>query len=86
MSTPEVSHGVAWEVEIDSMCVIVFATSRARAQWQAVKSYWDAYGRRRGEWPRARAWRAERHDRSALRFHPDQRAFIEDYVRDYPTR
>lgn len=86
MSTTEAPESVAWEVELNSMRCIVFTTSKAKAQWRAVRSYWDAYGRRLGEWPRARAWRAERYDRSALRFQQRQCAFGEDYVKDYPTK
>lgn len=77
---------LAWEVEIHSMTCIVFAATKAKAQMLATKSYWDAYGRRKGEWPRARAHRAERHDKSALRFETRQKAWGEDYVLGYPSR
>lgn len=81
----ETSDLLAWEVEIHSMTCIVFAASKAKAQMIATKSYWDAYGRRKGEWPRAKAWRVERYDESAVRFEKPQRAWTEDYVRGIPT-
>lgn len=36
---------VAWEVEINYASCIVFAATKAKAKWAAVKAYWDAYGR-----------------------------------------
>lgn len=36
---------LAWEVEIHSMRCICFAATKAKAQWLATKSYWDAYGK-----------------------------------------
>lgn len=71
---------VAWEVEIHDMRCIVFTTTKAKAQWIATKSYWEAFGRRLGEWPRAKAWRAERHDKSPARLQQPPRALSEDYV------
>lgn len=68
---------VCWEVEIRSLHCFCFAATQAKAQWIATKSYWEAYGRRKGEWPRARAWRAERHDKSSRRLELQQRAFSE---------
>jgi len=84
--TPAVASSdlLAWEVEIHSMTCIVFAVTKSKAQWLATKSYWEAYGK--NGWPRARAWRAERHDKSALRFETRQRAWGEDYVLGYPSR
>ncbi len=76
---------LAWRVEIDSSSCIVFATTKAKAQWIATKSYWDAgYGRHK-VWPRAKAFRVPSHDQSALRF-KQQRAWIEDYVNSYPRQ
>ncbi len=72
---------LAWFVEINYCTCVVFAATRAKARWIAVRSYWDAYGRRKGEWPSAKAWRAERYDKSRLRFE-SPKAFGEDYVRD----
>lgn len=40
----------AWEVEIHYMSCIVFAPTKAKARWIAVKSYWSAFGRR-PNWP-----------------------------------
>lgn len=81
---PDASDLLAWEVDIRSSTCIVFAATKAKAQWLATKSYWDAYGRRKGEWSRAKAWRAERHDQSALRFQ-ESKAYSEDYVISYPS-
>jgi hypothetical protein len=64
-------------------CLSLLATTKAKAQWIAVKSYWEAYGRRHGEWPRARAVRAERYDNSHLRLEKRQQAWSEDYVRGW---
>ncbi|GEM_PF-6338320 len=75
---------LAWEVKIRSMSCIVFAATKAKAQWLATKSYWEAFGR--NGWPCACATRAERYDKSALRFHPNQKAWCEDYVRSYPEK
>lgn len=82
---PAVASSVllAWEVELSDMRCFVFAATRAKAQWIAVKSYWEAYGRRHGEWPRARAFRAERYDNSHLRLEKRQQAWSEDYVRGW---
>jgi len=76
---------LAWSVEIDSMSCIVFAATRSKAQWIAVKGYRDAGFGRPGEWPRAKAVRAERYDASALR---DQgpRGWTEEYVSGYTSR
>ncbi len=41
---------LAWEVEIHSMSCVVFAATKAKARWTAVKSYWEAFGRGQG-WP-----------------------------------
>lgn len=71
---------LAWEVEIYDKRCIVFAATKAKARWIAVKGYWDAgYGRGRGDWPRAVAGRAERFDRSALR-HKNAQPWTEEYV------
>ena len=72
---------LAWEVEIHSMSCIVFATTKAKAQYIATKSYWDAYGK--NGWPRAKAKRAERYDDSPLKSNTKQRAWSEDYVIKY---
>ena len=72
---------LAWEVEIHAMTCIVFATTKAKAQWIATSAYWEAF--ERNGWPRAKAWRAERYDASALR-NQGRRAWSPEYVRDYP--
>ncbi len=70
---------LAWTVEIHDMTCVVFAATKAKAQWIATKSYWEAYGR--NGWPRAVAWRAKPYDKSRLRFEPPK-AWGEEYVMD----
>ena len=70
---------LAWQVELHDMRCIVFAATKAKAQWIATKSYWNAFGRRKGEWPRAVAARAPRHDNARLRFDPPK-TYAEEYV------
>lgn len=70
---------VAWMVEIKDRTCVVFAPTKAKAQWIATSSYWEAYGK--NGWPRAKAWRAEAYDKSWLRNEPP-RAFCESYVMD----
>jgi hypothetical protein len=81
-STPR----LAWEVEINSMTCICFATTKAKAQWIATKSYWEAYGRRLGVWPRAKAWRKERYDKSRLATETHQQAWSRDHVENTQSR
>ncbi len=76
---------LAWEVVISDMTCICFATTKAKAQWLATKSYWEAYGRN-GQWPRAVAHRAERYDKSSLRLQPNQKAWGEEYVLNSQSR
>lgn len=85
METPAALPVVAWEVEIRYLRCIVFAATKAKAQWIATRSYWAAYGRLKGEWPRATAARAPRYDRSILRF-DEPKAFTEAHVIDSPNR
>ena len=75
---------VAWGVEINSMTAIVFASTLSKARYIAVRGYWDAYGRRNGEWPRAVAWREPRFDGSLLIVHGKKGPFARDYVEGYP--
>jgi len=70
---------LAWIVEIHSMTCVVFAPNKAKAQWIATASYWEAYGK--NGWPRAKAFRAKPYDNSRLRF-KKQKAWCEDYVMD----
>ena len=72
---------LAWEVDLNDMRCIVFAPTQSKAQYIAVRSYWEAYGRRKGEWPRAKAFRATRHDNSSLQYLKPQ-AYCEEYVCD----
>ncbi len=72
---------VAWTVEIHDMSCVVFATTKPKAQWIATRSFWDAGYGRKGEWPRAKAFRAKTYDKSRLRHEPPK-AFGEEYVMD----
>lgn len=71
---------LAWEVEIHDMHCIVFAATKAKAQWIATRSYWEAYGK--NGWPRARAWRRDCYDKSRLATEKRQQAWSEDYVQN----
>lgn len=73
---------VAWEVTVNDMRCIVFATTKPKAQWIAVKSLWEAYERRDRSWPRAVASRIPRHDRCVLRHDKEQKAWNPYYVED----
>lgn len=75
---------LAWEVELHSMTCVCFASTQAKAQWLATKSYWEAYGK--NTWPRAKAWRAPQYDKSVLRFEKNQRAWSTDHVQSSGTR
>jgi hypothetical protein len=77
MNPEPTTDRVAWTVEIHSMTCVVFATTKAKAQWIATKGYWEAYTN--NGWPRAKAFRAEHYDRSPLRFDPPK-AFSEEWV------
>ncbi|MCX6497180.1 MAG: hypothetical protein NTU93_00085 [Arthrobacter sp.] len=71
---------LAWRVEIYDIVCIVFAATRDKAKWIAVRGYWDAFGRR--QWPRPTARRAEVYDNSPRRLDPPQ-AWNEDYLEAY---
>jgi len=71
------AHDVAWEVEINYMSCIVFAETKAKAKWVAVKSYWAAYGRN-GTWPHCDIARRPFHD--SFPGEPG-RAYSPEYVR-----
>ena len=75
---------LAWAVEINSMTCIVFATTKPKANYVAVKGYREAYGQRRGEWPRARSWREPIYDNSSLRFRNPQ-PWAEAFVMSAPN-
>ncbi len=53
---------VAWRVRLNDMSCIVFASTAPKARWIAVRSYWDAYGRRQS-WPSINAVRAPIYDK-----------------------
>ncbi len=69
---------VAWKVEVNGYSCIVFATTKPKARWIAVRSYWEAYSRNQG-WPSVSAWRVPRYDDSARKSDPP-RAFCEEFV------
>lgn len=69
---------VAWEVEINYMSCVVFAPTKAKARWLAVKSYWDAFGRN-GTWPSSTIARKPFYDRFPHKDEP--KAFSPEYVR-----
>lgn len=73
-----VQPSVAWEVEINYMSCIVFAATKAKAKWLAVKSYWDAYSRS-GSWPHTSVARRPQYDRFP---HREAKAYSPEYVRD----
>ena len=53
---------LAWDVEVNGLCAVAYATTRAKARWQAVKAYWAAGYGHRGEWPNVQARRCVRMD------------------------
>jgi hypothetical protein len=84
MNQPQTGKGVAtssqlvaWEVEINYMSCVVFAATKAKAKWTAVKSYWEAYGKN-GSWPHCSIARRPAHDS-----YPGEpgRAYSTSYIR-----
>lgn len=71
------SASVAWEIEINYMSCVVFAATKAKAKWLAVKSYWEAYGDRRS-WPHTNVARRPQYDRFPYR---EPKAYSPEYVR-----
>ena len=69
---------VAWEVEIDDMTCVVFAATKAKAKWIAVKAYWEAY-RRSSSWPHTSVARRPQYDRFPC---PEAKAYPPGFVRD----
>lgn len=69
---------VAWEVEIDCASCIVFAPTKAKAKWLAVKAYWAAYERTR-YWPHTNIARRAIYDR--FPHLGETKAFSPEYVR-----
>jgi hypothetical protein len=72
------SASVAWEVEINYMTCIVFAATKSKAKWIAVKSYRDAYSRN-GSWPHTSITRRPQYDRFPYR---ERKAYSPEYVRE----
>lgn len=72
------SEVVAWEVEIHYMSCVVFATTKAKARWLAVKAYWDAYSAN-GSWPHTNVARKPLYDKFPHR--NEAKAFSPEYVR-----
>jgi len=71
------SASVAWEIEINYMSCVVFAATKAKAKWLAVKSYWEAFGDRRS-WPHCNVARRPQYDRFPYR---EPKAYSPEYVR-----
>ena len=72
---------VAWLVDFNDHTSIVFAPTRGAAKWAVIRSYWDAYGRRRQDpFPRVTARRSKERD-SYLRKHicPRTAYLLEDF-------
>lgn len=75
-------QNVAWRVELPPGSCIAFAPTKAKARYQAVKAYWEVYGRDKA-WPNCIVTRACVYDRCELRNRPPK-AWSEAYVREYP--
>lgn len=71
---------LAWEVEINSLLLIVFAPTKPKARWIAVRSYREAGYGREGVWPPVTAKRVPSLDKSSLR-HRAQKAWAPEYAR-----
>lgn len=70
-------HLPAWEIEINYASCVVFAATKAKAKWTAVKAYWEAYGRQQA-WPHCSVARRPHYDR----FPGDVgRAYSPEYIR-----
>jgi hypothetical protein len=70
---------LAFNVEIDSVHCIVFAATKAKARWIAVKGYREAGYNSHGGWPNAVAHRIPRLDNSPLKQRPAQ-CWAPDYA------
>ena len=71
---------VAFSVEIHNMTAIVFAETKAKAKWIAVRGYWNAFGK--NGWPRLTAWREPRFDKNPLR-EGERVPWTRDHVENY---
>lgn len=71
----------AWEVEVNGLVCITFAATEAKAKWNAVSGYREAYDSRRGVWPSVKAVRRPHLDKS-FAFDPSRprRCFSPEYV------
>lgn len=69
----------AWTVEIDGTACVTFNHTRAKATMGVVLSYWDAYGRRKGTFPKTSTHREKCYDDSPCRLQPG-RAWDEEHV------
>lgn len=77
MTTPAI---VAWEVEINYLSCVVFATTKSKAKWLAVKSYWAAFTRARS-WPHTSIARRPEYDKFPFKDNPYAVSFSPEYVR-----
>lgn len=77
LAVAEGSALLAWEVEINYASCLVFAATKTKAKWTAVKAYWEAYGKN-GTWPHCSVARRPWHDSF-----PGEagRAYSPEYVR-----
>jgi hypothetical protein len=75
--TVEAESLCAWEVEINYLTCIVFAATKPKAKWLAVKSYWDAYSYS-GSWPHTSVARRPQYDCFPYR---EPKAYSPEYVR-----
>ena len=60
------------------MSCVVFATTKPKARWLAVKAYWDAFGKN-GTWPHTTVARKPIYDKFPHR--AELKAFSPEYVR-----
>lgn len=52
----------SYRVEVNGIPCIVFEENSSKAKMKAVKGYWDAFGRRKGEWPKVMVQRLPFYD------------------------
>ncbi len=72
---------VAWRVTIDDKSCIVFAPTKPKARWIAVRSYREAGYGRPDVWPNAVAAREPMYDGSRLA-ERESRAWTEEYAQE----
>ena len=70
---------VAWRVEINSLGCIVFAATKAKAKWIAVRSWREAGYGHRGEWPSIQCGRRPDLD-GKLGWRNGMSAYVEDQI------